>query len=79
MYAQNLLPEQFVHLVRRHGADIVLFGTDSPWQDQRHYIELMQTCGLTDEELEAVMGGNAAALLKRAGKTALSKKQPHHV
>ena len=33
MYAQNLLPEQFVHLVRRHGADIVLFGTDSPWQE----------------------------------------------
>ena len=64
MYAQNLLPEQFVHLVRKHGSDRVLFGTDSPWQDQRHYIELMQTCGLTEDELAAVMGGNAAALLR---------------
>ena len=67
MYAQNLLPEQFIHLVRRHGADIVLFGTDSPWQDQRHYIELRQTCGLNADELEAVMGGNAAALLHGTG------------
>ncbi len=67
MYGQNLLAEQLVLMVRRHGADKVLFGTDSPWQDQKNYAGLLSSSGLTPSELSRIMGENAKTLLKSAG------------
>lgn len=58
-----LTNEQFTGLVRRHGADRVLFGSDSPWTDQLESRTLLDSSGLTDAELRAVLGGNAAKLL----------------
>ena len=56
--------EQFVRLVRRHGPDRVLFGSDSPWTDPGE--ELARLRGLLDDrELAAVLGGNAERLLGR--------------
>ena len=50
-------------LVRIHGIDRVLFGSDSPWGDQRESMDELGRLGLSDAELEAVLGGNAARLL----------------
>ena len=69
MYPHNLLPEQFVHMVRRHGEDRVLFASDSPWQDQSHYLQIVRSCGLSPEEQDKVLGANAAALVQSVGFT----------
>ena len=50
-------------MVRTHGSDHILFGTDSPWSDQSESLHLLRTSGLTPEELTAIEGGNAATLL----------------
>ena len=53
----------FVEAIRRHGADRVLFGSDSPWSDQSEALSAVRASGLTDSELSAVLGGNGARLL----------------
>ncbi len=59
----NLSNEQFVRIVRKHGSDKILFATDSPWEEQKDYIEKIETMALTDEEKALILGGNAASLL----------------
>lgn len=59
-----LAPKDFVRLCRKHGIHRVLFGTDSPWQDQGEYVARLQSMGLTDAEQKAVLGKNAARLLE---------------
>ena len=54
----------FVRLVRRFGADRVLFGTDSPWADQRASVAEILALPLTDEEKQAILSRNAGKLLK---------------
>ncbi len=55
--------EQFLRMVRRHGADRILFGTDSPWSGQRQMVAAIRDSGLGKKEQEAVLGGNARELL----------------
>ena len=55
--------DQFVRMVRNHGADKVLFGTDSPWYDQARAIEDIRSTGLTSDELDLVLGDNANHLI----------------
>jgi len=43
--------------------DKILFGTDSPWQDQAADLAEIRSLGLTPDEQAAVLGGNAARLL----------------
>ncbi|MDE6675330.1 MAG: amidohydrolase, partial [Acetatifactor sp.] len=59
-----LAPADFVRLSRKHGIHKILFGTDSPWQDQGEYVERLRAIGLTAAEQEAVLGENAAKLLE---------------
>lgn len=56
--------EQFVRIVKNHGSDKILFGTDSPWQGQGKSAEELRSVGLTDEELENIFYKNAKKLLK---------------
>lgn len=53
----------FLRLIRTFGADHVLFGTDSPWEDQAAEVHKIQSLPLTDEERRAILGGNAVQLL----------------
>jgi len=55
--------EQFLRIVRGHGADRILFGTDSPWSPQADTISALKTSGLTRAELTAILGENGAKLL----------------
>lgn len=59
--------EQFVRMVRLHGADRVLFGTDSPWTDQGESLALLRRSGLTEDELKKILSENAAFLLGISG------------
>ncbi len=63
-YTPRHLPDdEFVALVRAHGADRVLFGTDGPWTDAAVEIEHIRGLELAEDEIEAILGGNAARLL----------------
>lgn len=55
--------DQFIRIVRKHGTDKILFGTDSPWKDQKKEIEAIQKLPLTREEQEKILGQNAVKLL----------------
>ena len=55
--------EQFLRMLHMHGADRILFGTDSPWADQKKFVTLFDQMSLTEEEKMAVFSGNAKKLL----------------
>lgn len=55
--------EAFLRMVKGHGADRILFGTDSPWSGQSRMAAYLLESGLTPAEREAILGGNAAELL----------------
>ncbi len=55
--------EQFLRIVRTHGADKILFATDSPWAGQKEFIDILNGMALTDEEKEQILGGNGRRLL----------------
>lgn len=59
----HIPPEQFLRIVRNHGVEKVLFGTDSPWADQAVEIGLLEKSGLKESELAAVFFDNAARIL----------------
>lgn len=51
-------------LVERHGAERILFATDSPWQDIAAEAERLRTCGLTAEDADRILYKNAKRLLR---------------
>ena len=57
----------FARIIRAAGAGRVLFGTDSPWLDQAESLaateDFLRRYGFSDEERDAVLGGNAARIL----------------
>lgn len=60
----NMLNDaQFVELVRAHGVEKILFGSDTPWSSQRKNVEWIRGCSLTEEEKVMILGGNAAGML----------------
>ncbi|MDI6900734.1 MAG: amidohydrolase family protein [Anaerosomatales bacterium] len=63
-YTLGHLPdEEFVALVRDHGVDRVLFGSDGPWTDAAVELERLRAMPFSASELAAICGGNAARLL----------------
>ncbi len=58
-----LSQKAFCDLVNAFGSHRVLFGTDSPWADQKSEIDKICTLPLTDEAKYNILGGNARRLL----------------
>lgn len=63
-YTSILGDDVFIRLVRKHGPDKILFGTDSPWKDQRDYVERIEALALTDDEKRKIFSENAISLLQ---------------
>jgi len=59
----RITDEQLVRIIRKHGVERVLFGTDSPWCDQRKTLKHFRNLPLTDREKNLILGLNAAKLL----------------
>ena len=56
--------EEIVRVIKNHGADRILFATDSPWNDQKAYVDRFRDLkGLSDREKELILGRNAEELL----------------
>lgn len=63
-YTLGHLPdEEFVALVRAHGVERVLFGSDGPWTDAAAEIAHLRSLPLAEDEIEAILGENAVRLL----------------
>jgi predicted TIM-barrel fold metal-dependent hydrolase len=63
-YTLGHLPDdEFVALVRKHGVERVLFGSDGPWTDQAVELEHLRSLPFSAEEIDAICGGNAQRLL----------------
>ena len=56
--------EKTVEIIRRYGADRVLFGTDYPMWSPYEEIERFMSLGLTDEENKLILSENAKKVFK---------------
>ncbi len=61
--SDNLSDDAFVRIVNKHGADKILFATDSPWESQKDYVQRVDRQKLTPRQKELIFSANAAKLL----------------
>jgi predicted TIM-barrel fold metal-dependent hydrolase len=63
-FALDSLPgQQARRILLNHGAEYLLFGTDSPWTDQGHTLQLLRSLDLPQDRLDKILWANAARLL----------------
>jgi len=55
--------EQFLRIVKAHGADKILFASDSPWSDAKNEIETIKSLSLSEQEIKKILGLNAKKIL----------------
>lgn len=56
--------DQFLRIVKNHGADRVLFASDSPWSNAKTEIQHLNTMPLSESEKKLIFSGNAKRILK---------------
>ncbi len=61
----DLYPEKCVEIIHAHGADKILFATDSPWRSQKDFVDLLLSLPLTGEEKEQILYRNAKTILSK--------------
>ena len=63
-YTLGHLPDDdFVEIVRSHGTERVLFGSDGPWTDAGAEIAWLRGLPFADGAIDDILGGNAERLL----------------
>lgn len=55
--------EQFLKILKIHGADKILFGSDSPWSSADEEIEALKALPITKEEKDKILYKNAVKIL----------------
>ncbi len=63
-----LSDEAFVRMVWQFGPERILFGTDSPWDDQKECVRHIRRLPLSEAERTMILGGNADRLLNGRGR-----------
>lgn len=56
--------QQILRMIRAHGAERILFGSDAPWQDVGKVLEAFLELPLSDDERRAICYTNSATLFK---------------
>ena len=59
----TLRPERVRDLIRKHGAERIIFGSDWPMTSPAEEIRAIEALGLSDDETAMVLGGTLAGLL----------------
>jgi predicted TIM-barrel fold metal-dependent hydrolase len=55
--------EQFLRIVKKHGAERILFASDSPWSSPGEELAALRSLPLEEHEREAIAGNNAERIL----------------
>lgn len=55
--------KQLLRMVKNHGADRILFGTDSPWGEQKKFVDLFKKLPFSEKEKNMILEQNAKKLL----------------
>lgn len=63
-FSAGRYPQKAKEVILAHGADKILFATDSPWADQAKYIKLFESLDFDKVTLEKIFYRNAKQLLK---------------
>lgn len=61
--ARYISDEQLLRIIRQHGAEKILFGSDCPWDDPTNELAMIRRIPLTDREREMIFHRNAEQLL----------------
>lgn len=56
--------EQILRMIRKHGADRILFGSDAPWQDAGKVLDEFLSLPLGHDEQKAICFDNASRLFR---------------
>ncbi|HHW67574.1 amidohydrolase family protein [Defluviitalea raffinosedens] len=63
-YTSHALDLDFMtRIIKNHGVDQILFGTDSPWGNQDSEVEFIRSLPLNDEDKDKILGKNAIKVL----------------
>lgn len=64
-FGYSMLPKYHAQkILEKHGVDRLLFGTDTPWHTAGMEMRLLDSLGLTGEEMDKITHQNAQKLLK---------------
>lgn len=61
---RKIEPERLLRIIRSHGAENILFASDSPWSSPSLDLEALLGLGLDEDELSLILWRNAANMLK---------------
>ena len=61
--AGQISQEQLTRIIKKHGADRILFGSDCPWDTPLNEIKMINALNISDEEKELIFYKNAEKLL----------------
>ena len=53
----------FEFIVKKHGADRILFASDSPWSDTAEAADMIRSCDLSEEDKQKILHVSAEKLL----------------
>ena len=56
-------PEKSREIIVRHGADKILFASDSPWADQAEFVKIIKSYGFSKEDEDKIFYKNASKIL----------------
>jgi predicted TIM-barrel fold metal-dependent hydrolase len=56
--------EQFLRIINAHGAEKILFASDSPWSNAESEIKHIKSLPITETDKQNILGLNAKRILK---------------
>ena len=62
-YTEYIDLNLFLEILKKHGADKILFATDSPWSNAKRGIEYISNLPISEEEKKQILGKSAIQLL----------------
>lgn len=61
--ARYLKPEAAVEIIKAHGAEKILLGSDCPWESPKDSVAFIESLAISEHEKELIKGKNAIKLL----------------
>ena len=62
----DLEQDKMERIIKGHGVDKILFGSDSPWKDQKKEVQNIKSLNLNKEDFDMILYRNSQKLLARA-------------